>query len=242
MATIDFILQGKGGVGKSMVASIILQAKKALGHEVLAVDTDPINATLSGYKEFSVKRLKLLASDGNIDSRKFDELLEFLAEVPEDAQVVVDNGASSFVALASYIKENDMLETLAELGHKVNFHTVITGGQALTDTLEGYVSLATNFLDTNLVVWLNPFFGTIELDGKKFTDFKCYKEHSHNIMAIIELPLGNKALIGKDLEELFMKKQSFEAGINSSASIAVRSRLKKYWKDVLSFVEQADIC
>lgn len=50
MATIHFVLQGKGGVGKSMVAVFLYQSLKALGHEVMAFDSDPVNTTLTGFK------------------------------------------------------------------------------------------------------------------------------------------------------------------------------------------------
>ncbi len=241
MATIHFILQGKGGVGKSMISSLVYQALSELGVTVIAYDTDPVNHTLSGYKEFDVKRIELLKADGNIDARKFDEMLEGLAEAEENTHVIVDNGASSFISLGAYMQENDMLEALQELGHKIFFHTVITGGQGTGDTVDGFVELARCFPNVPLVVWLNPYFGNVEVDGKDFTKFKSYKEYEHNIHSIIELPMGNKDLIGKDLEELFSKRLSFKTGIANSKHIAVRSRLNKYWKQIVSYVEQANL-
>lgn len=242
MATIHFILQGKGGVGKSMVASFLYQSVRHLGKEVVAYDTDPVNATLASFKEFNVKTLAIM-NDDNIDARKFDVLLEALVTAPEGSHVIVDNGASSFIALGAYLQENDVLSLLADAGHTVFFHSIVTGGQALGDTIQGLVQLVRGFPDSSLVVWLNPFFGEIAIDGMSFEDFKIYKDHSQQFHALIRLPEGNKALIGKDLEELFAKRQSFEAGINGSAtSIAVKARLRRYWNQILSCVEQADLC
>lgn len=242
MATIHFILQGKGGVGKSMVASFLYQSLRHLGNDVRAYDTDPVNATLAAFKEFNVTTLAIM-KDGNIDARKFDVLLEALVNAPEGSHVIVDNGASSFIALGAYLQENDVLSLLAEAGHTVFFHSIVTGGQALGDTLQGLAQLAEGFPGSPLVVWLNPFFGEIAIDGTPFEDFKIYKAHSHQFHALIGLPMGNKALIGKDLEDLLAKRQSFEAGINSgSTSIAVKARLKRYWNQILSCVKQADLC
>ena len=42
MATVHFIQQGKGGVGKSMIASILYQVLLLLGKKVAAFDTDPV--------------------------------------------------------------------------------------------------------------------------------------------------------------------------------------------------------
>ena len=241
MATIHFILQGKGGVGKSMVASFLYQALRHFGREVMAYDTDPVNATLAAFREFNVTTLAIMR-DGNIDARKFDTLLESLANAPKGSHVIVDNGASSFIALGAYLQENDVLSLLADAGHRVFFHSIITGGQAIGDTVQGLAQLVSGFPDSSLLVWLNPFFGEIAIDGMSFEDFKIYKDHAHQFHALIRLPEGNRALIGKDLEELLAKRQSFEAAIyGSSTSIAVKARLRRYWNQILSCVEQADI-
>ncbi|MBQ4568256.1 MAG: conjugal transfer protein TraL [Desulfovibrio sp.] len=239
MATIHFILQGKGGVGKSMIASLLYQALLQEGKEVQAFDTDPVNSTLAGYREFNVTRIEILKG-GDIDPRKFDALFEGLVSAPAGSHVIVDNGASSFVALAAYIQQNDVLPVLNEEGHKVFFHTVITGGQAIVDTTGGLARLAMSFNDVPLIVWLNPFFGEIELDGKKFEEFKVYQEYSSLFKSIIHLPDLAKTTYGKDLEELFAKRQTFEVGIKTSG-IAIRTRLRRYWEEVFNQIKEADI-
>lgn len=241
MATIHFILQGKGGVGKSMIAVMLYQALRHFGKEVSAYDTDPVNATLASFKEFNVTPIEVMR-DGNIDARKFDALLDALVSAPQEAHVIVDNGASSFISLGAYLLENDFLPLLEEQGHKVFFHSIVTGGQALGDTIQGLARLAMGFPASPIVVWLNPYFGEIAIDGNTFEEFKIYREYASRFHALIRLPEGNKTLIGRDLEELFAKRQSFEAGINgSSTSIAVQSRLRRYWNQILSCVEQADL-
>ena len=214
MATIHFILQGKGGVGKSMIASMLYQALLHYEKEVQAFDTDPVNATLDRYTEFNVTKIDIM-KNGDIDPRQFDALFEGLMNAPAESHVIVDNGASSFVALGAYLQQNDVLPTLLEEGHKVYFHSVVTGGQAIVDTVDGLAELADGFPESPVIVWLNPFFGEISMDGPKAT-------------------------FGKDLEELFAKRQSFNAGI-STAGIAVKSRLRRYWAQILEKIQSADI-
>ena len=240
MATIHFIQQGKGGVGKSMIAAILFQALKKLGKIVAAFDTDPVNATLAGFKEFEVTRLDIL-KNGDIDPREFDTLINAITELPPETHVIVDNGASSFLALNNYIKENDVLGIFAEAGHSVFFHSVVTGGQAVADTVLGLRSLALSFPECPIVVWLNPYFGEIRLDERPFEEFKVYQEFHRQFHAVITIPQGNKATLGKDLEILFAKRQSFETGINSSQSIVMRSRLLRYWNGLVSAIEQAGL-
>lgn len=241
MATIHFILQGKGGVGKSMIASLLYQGLLQFEKEVQAYDTDPVNATLEGYAEFNVTKIEIM-KNGDIDPRQFDALFEGLMAAPEGSHVIVDNGASSFVALGAYLQQNDVLPTLAEEGHKVFFHSVVTGGQAIIDTVDGLAALAEGFPTSSIVVWLNPFFGEIRVDGKEFEDFKVFQKHADQFHALIKLPDVPKSTYGKDLEELFAKRQSFHAGINSChTNIAVKSRLRRYWAQVVESLQAADI-
>jgi cellulose biosynthesis protein BcsQ len=129
MAKIHMVLQGKGGVGKSFIASItctaLLRQEKRY---VLCIDTDPVNATFLGFKKLNVKKLDLMEGD-EIDPRKFDNLVELISKSKSD--VVIDNGASTFVALSHYLISNHIPALLKEMGHELIVHTVITGGQAL---------------------------------------------------------------------------------------------------------------
>ena len=238
MATVHFIQQGKGGVGKSMIASILYQVFRLLDKDVTAFDTDPVNATLAGFQEFEVTRLDILKS-GDIDPRQFDTLIDAIMEQGPETHIIVDNGASSFLALNSYIKENNIIGILEESGHSVFFHSVITGGQAIGDTVLGLRSLALGFPATPIVVWLNPYFGEIVMDGKPFEDFKVYHEFGEQFHAIITIPQGNKATIGKDLETMFAKRLSFKNAIESNQSIVVRSRLQRYRNELVEAVTSA---
>ena len=240
MAIVHLVQQGKGGVGKSMIAAILCQVLQSIGKNVVAYDTDPVNATLKGFKEIPVTRLHLIKQD-NIDVRAFDGLLEGIFELTDDTHVIVDNGASSFVALGSYLKENDVIQLLEDNGHRVFLHTVITGGQAILDTIAGLKLLVDGFPRTPIVVWLNSYFGEISIDGKPFETFNIYQEHGQQFHALIPIPQGNKSTIGRDLEELFAKRQSFASAIKGCQSIAVRSRLIRYWNELVAVVTQAQI-
>lgn len=239
MGTIHFIQQGKGGVGKSLIASLAYQLIENNGKEVVAYDTDPENATLAGYKEFNVKRLDIMEGD-NINPRTFDALMEELVLLPEGTHAIIDNGASSFYALGGYLRENQVLELLQEENHTVYLHSVITGGQAITDTLGGLKRLCDGFPNVQKIVWLNPYFGEIAMDGKEFEEFKIYDEYSSQFSAVIKLPIKSSATTGKDLEDLFAKRMSFKAGINSSMGIMVKRRLSVYWDELVALIGNAE--
>lgn len=139
-ASVHLSLQGKGGVGKSLVASLLAQYfrhRKAMA--VRCIDTDPVNQTLSQYKELAAERLELLR-EGSVDQRAFDGLMESL--LTQTGTFIVDNGASTFIPLWNYMLENNAMGLLKENGRRVYVHCVITGGQALADTLSGFARLS----------------------------------------------------------------------------------------------------
>ena len=233
------MLQGKGGVGKSFVSSLLYQYLKGHDVPVVGYDTDPINSTFAGYKEFGVVELDIMNGD-DIDPRSFDQLIEKICSLKDEAtHVVVDNGSSCFPPLCGYLKEHEALEILINQGHEVNLHSVVTGGQALGDTLSGLKSLTTQFQDIPIVVWLNPYYGEIVLDNSNFYEFKVYAESSANFKGVIEMPAFKPDTFGRDLEELLAKRMSFEAAIKSSLPIMTRQRLTMIRRKIYQAIDGA---
>lgn len=235
MAAVNFVLQGKGGVGKSLISALVAQYITEKGSPLMCVDTDPVNATFAQYSAFDVDRLEIM--DGTkINERNFDGLMEkILTNETDDLQIIIDNGASSFVPLSSYLVENGAIEMLADMGHEVIIHTVITGGQALLDTLQGFSSLATQFSDkAKLVVWLNEYYGPIEQDGKGFESMKVYKDNKPRIAGLMTIKQQNQDTFGKDMEVMLNGKLTFDQAIESpDFQLMAKQRLKMMKKDLM---------
>ena len=225
MANVHMILQGKGGVGKSFIAAVLAQYINAMGKKALCIDTDPVNATFHGYKALNVHKLEIMEGD-EINPRHFDALVELLASSKQDA--IIDNGASSFVSLSHYLITNHVPALLYEIGHRLMVHTVITGGQALRDTVSGFAQMASQFpQDVSFVVWLNPYWGLIEHEGKRFVDLKACKDHRDQVVAVIEIPALKRETYGHDLSEMLRARRTFEESLQlASLPIMVRQRLK----------------
>jgi len=75
MKKVHFSLQGKGGVGKSYVASLLAQYHLDKKLPVVCIDADPVNSTLSGYKALGAQRLDLMQG-GSLIERNFDQMME----------------------------------------------------------------------------------------------------------------------------------------------------------------------
>src|ERR1700733_10048883 len=76
LSVIHLMLQGKGGVGKSLVASVLAQYFREHGRDVRCIDTDPVNRTLAQYSALGADRLILRDEHNRIDQRSFDTLME----------------------------------------------------------------------------------------------------------------------------------------------------------------------
>ena len=77
MKEVHFIAQGKGGVGKSTIASFLgdyLKAK-ASGEQLHCFDTDPVNPSFSRFSALNPEVIDILNDSNNIDSRYFDGLI-----------------------------------------------------------------------------------------------------------------------------------------------------------------------
>jgi len=225
MAKIHMVLQGKGGVGKSMIAAAIAQYKASKGQKPLCIDTDPVNATFEGYKALDVRRLNIMDGD-EINTRKFDSLVEMVASAEND--VIIDNGASSFVPLSHYLISNQVPALLQDMGHEMIVHTVITGGQALSDTVSGFTQLAAQFpAEALFAVWLNPYWGAVAHEGKNFEQMKAYTSNKARVSAIIQIPNLKEETYGRDFAEMLQARLTFdEALAMESLTIMARQRLK----------------
>lgn len=222
---VHFTLQGKGGVGKSFISAIMVQY---FGHktegQVQAFDTDPVNDTLSQYEGFSTERIDILDSGNNINAREFDGLVEKI--LATDRICVIDNGASTFVPLMAYMVENKVIPLLEQSGKQVFIHSVVTGGQAFSDTLQG-LAVMLQEQTAPVVVWLNEFYGAIERDGKTFQQSALYADFKQRIRGIVTVEKGNADTFGRDMELMGKNKLTFDQALESPLfGIMPRQRLK----------------
>jgi CobQ/CobB/MinD/ParA nucleotide binding domain len=234
---VHFILQAKGGVGKSFVAALLAQQYLSRdGEAAVCIDTDPANRTLSGYKSLGARQVNILepGSTSRINPRAFDALLNAIAV--DSSDFIVDSGASSFLALTDYLLETRAIAALLDVGKEVHLHTVITGGQALRDTLVGFDSLVSEAPpEAKLVVWLNEYFGPIEVEGKGFRELTVYERNRSRVTALVTIPKLNPYTSGKDLELMISKKLTFaEALTGGGFGLMEKQRLRDIQKKIFA--------
>ncbi len=242
MAIINMTLQGKGGVGKSLVASLITQNAISKGKKPICIDTDPVNASFAAYKEFNVQKLKLGDTADEINIGYFDKLFEIIASASDEDSVVIDNGSPTFLPLTKYMVDHDIMNLLHDLGHEVRIHALLTGGEAFNDTLNGLAKLFEYFPETKIVVWLNEYFGKIEHDGKTFEDSLIYQKNIDQIYAILKIPQFQKDTFGRDFEKILKSKLTFTAALElENLPLMTRQRLKQTWRKLNELMTMAQI-
>lgn len=211
-ATVHFSLQGKGGVGKSVVASWLAQYFRSKDLFVTCIDTDPVNATLTQFKDLNAEHLNVLKA-GGINEKQFDALVERVCS--REGIYIVDTGATTFVPLWHYMLEHQLFRFLVDQGRRVFVHLVVTGGQGMQDTLAGFKRVAETAPDKSIVVWLNEYFGEVERDGKRFEDLQLAQQFAAQLAGAVLIRERNRNTFGDDIKLMLQGFLTFDAAIRS---------------------------
>ena len=237
MNSIHIIAQGKGGVGKTIISAMLAHYFKDKGLPVTCIDTDAVNQTFSLYKSLKPQNINLFQEE-QVDAAAFDSVIEQM--VTTENNFVVDNGASSFVPLAEYITENQIIDLLNDHGKVVYFHIPVTGGPAQLDTLSGMRGLISSLSqNANFVIWENRFFGDIHEGGKSFKDMSVYQQTAERIDQVISFG-QNKKFFLSDFSKMHKEKLSFDEAISSGKfPIMSKQRLKMLQREIYVQLDDA---
>ncbi|OCS38165.1 conjugal transfer protein TraL [Campylobacter fetus subsp. venerealis] len=222
---LHFVLNAKGGIGKSFISSLLCQYLLFKNENILAIDTDPNNTTLYNTKALKAKFLQLISEDGNFNVREFDKIIEITFEKKHD-NIIIDSGATTFIPLVSYLKENEIINLLKDNEINVYMHVPIVGGQARDDTILGLTQLIQAF-DSSFIVWINEYHGKLLKDDKEFEEFEEYQKIKEKIVAVIYLNLLSKDTFGKDLSDMTSLNLTFDEVMkDKDFSLMSKQRLK----------------
>ena len=227
-----FTLQGKGGVGKTTVSTFIAQyLKDHLKQDYLAIDTDQVNASFAKFKALNVETINVM-QDNIITDTGWENLTYKLINT-DKSNIILDNGASSFVPLLSYAYENNIFDVLTAdendyIGN-VFIHIVIAGGEGLSHTLAGLNMICEKFNQdkVQIVVWINNFLGKVETDDK--------------ILGVVRIPTYKGDLFKKDLSDMLTNHKTFEeVKTDTSVFIMSRSRYVRMQKEMFAELDKVD--
>jgi len=237
MHTVHFILMGKGvleidgGINSGQFLS-------TLDRNLFCADTDPTNMTFAHYKALNVQHYNISDDNLKVDTRKFDSLINRIAE--HEGDCVVDTGASSFLPLMHYLHENKMFDLIESTGRRVVVHTPLVGGQAIDETIRGLQTIL-EFFKTPVLVWVNEYFGQVRKDGVGFKDSALYRESKSRLFGVVHLQELTADTSGRDVGEMTRHYLTFNEALSSPMfHFANRHRLTSVKNGIYAQLEKLD--
>lgn len=233
---VHFILQGKGGVGKSYVASLLAQYILSKGRKLMCVDTDPVNATFAKITSLKPVHVDVLDDKkANVVQRKFDAIMEKV--IAADSNFVIDNGSSSFLPLTAYLAENGIYELLKENGKNVYIHNVLIMGPEKDDTVNGFMEITERASDAaKIVVWENQLRGPFQHEGKTFTQLNLYQDNKDKVAGVVKIAEQTSDTFITDIKQMTSQHLTYDDVKESTEfGLIAKSRLFRVVNDV--FIE-----
>ncbi len=227
--TAHFVMQSKGGAGKSVVSAILSQYLLEQDKDLILIDTDPSNKTLGNYAGLPVQKIEVLNSKKLVDQSKFDGFVGEFAE--QSKPMLVDTGSGDFLAINAYMNDNAIPELFTELGKELIIHVPINFGQAKAETLKCLIALLGNHPNTPVVIWQNEFFGDIE-ETQISSLIKKYK----NVVGSIKIRSMNVDTEQKDFSNMLEQSLTFseveESTDKDKFGFMQKVRLRKIKKEL----------
>ncbi len=233
--SINFILQGKGGVGKSFATAILAQYfidDKNMDNIVVG-DTDPVNTTTVKVKRLNADLIQITENSKVIQS-KFDPMFESMLTNSQNT-FVIDNGASTFLPLIQYFNDNCVMDMFEDVEQDVYIHTIIVGGQALADTLQGFEELKqlVKRSKVKLIVWINEFQGIPALENTPLIKTKFIEKNKDVIAGLVVIQDRKSDAFTTDIKELTEKSLTLKEALESEYfGLMAKSRLKRVFNDI----------
>lgn len=233
--TVHFVLQAKGGVGKSFVAVNIAQyIDDKFPGTLVGFDTDQENTTFKHYKAFDVTHINISNPDRSFNDKHFDKLIE--STFATNGNVVIDTGSNTFSAMISYMLSNGVMDILQEMGKKVYIHTIVAGGAELHDTTAGFKDMAEQ-LNAQFVIWLNEHFGSTA----DFHNSEAFSEYCDNVRGLVLLPSRKSDTFGDDIRRMSTARLTAkEVNDSDKFTFMEKNRIKMVMSDIFSKLDKVE--
>lgn len=238
MNQVHCVLHAKGGVGKSLVATLLAQYLAQRGSAPLCIDADPVHATLSAYRALAVRQLPWQPGNA-LDARAFDALLQCIAQAGQE--VVVDTSASIHLPLLHYLASARAQPRLARIRHGWVLHSVVAGGPAFAESVDGLAQLLARWPEgTRCVLWLNPYWGVLAHQGQGLEAQPGYRAHRQRIAALLRLPALLPQTDGRALTAMLAQHLTFAEALAAPAlGILERQRLRQLQRSLFAQLDLA---
>lgn len=229
--TVNVVLQGKGGIGKTVVASLIAQCLRERSEPVVCIDTDPVNSSFAAIKALGAEPVRILAGD-RINVPALNGLAERI--LTEDAHFVIDGGAASFLPLTEYLIEAQIFDLLAS-SRRVVVHMPVIGGRNFLHSVAALTRAAKTIpAAVEIAPWFNGYFGPLATsDGVPLEETELYVELSGRLSPAIRLPQLHPDYAGAEFARMLDANRTFaEARDDQATGMIPRMWLEQTWAKI----------
>lgn len=230
-----FVMQSKGGAGKSVCATLLAQYLDTVTEgNVSLIDTDPSNKTLGSYQSLNVQMIDVIGDNNLVDQSKFDGFINDFIE--NDKAMLVDTGSGDFLQINTYIYENGIASLFEELDKKMIIHCPINYGQASAETFVCLKNLVDNYPNVGIVIWENEFFGKPKNLLSKTPVMK-----NGNILGVVKVAKKNADTDEKDFGRMLESAMTFNDVKNAEKDVfgfIQKTRIERIRKDIYSQLDE----
>ena len=210
MKKVHFIMQAKGGVGKSFIAIILAQYLIEKKGSMSLFDTDPSNQTFFETSALNVRYIDLMSKNNyQVDIAKFDLMYSLILSAPND--VLIDSGSSSYIQLFSYLTADFAASMMMDDAIEMIVHVPVIGGESREVCFEKLYELVKALPDAKFVLWLNNYPTSVfkEVDDDCLEKEKYFIRSKDRLSAIVSMPEFNEGTFGYALKQLMDNHKLF---------------------------------
>lgn len=238
--TSHIFLQRKGGIGKTLTASIFMQYMIAAGFIIEGVDGDPQAPKLSLIKALNVPLMPLVAH-GEIQQSAFDPAFNHI--VISKTATLIDAGSSAFLPLLKYMADNRLYDLLKQVNKQLFYHVIVTSGPEKTDTANGAEQLLkkTKGTGTKVVIWQNEKDGIPTFYGKNIEETDWYKNNTDQIAGIVKILDYNNSAFKVDFLSMMTEELTYKEimdGKSKNFDFMRQNRINRIFTDVYAELDK----
>jgi len=229
---LNVVITGKGGIGKSYIASLLMQYLQEIGAPVLGIDIDPCQASLATTTGLNAEAVDLLDGE-RINVQVMDACITRIIE--EDTNFVLDVGAAGFVAFLSYVLRDKLFDVIMDEGKRVVVHAVVVGGPQMVETVLSLKDMIRQLpARCEFCLWMNPFFGPLTAaDGRPFEGGPWWDANKGRLSATVRIPVADPHYNGGTVSKILAAKKTFgDALAGDDLDRIAKLRLRRYWDEL----------
>lgn len=238
--TAHVVAAKKGGIGKTLSASMFAQYLRAAGISVEAVDADPQAPKLSLIKALNAPLLPLI-EHGEIKQSAFDPTFSHI--IQSKTATLIDTGSGAFLPILKYMRDNQLFNLLQQVKKQLYFHVIVISGPEKMNTAQGAAELLekTKGTGTKVVIWQNERNGIPVFDGKSMEETDWYQSNFDQIAGIVKIRDYNNSAFAADFLTMMEENLTYQEimdGKSESFDFMRQNRINRIFTDVYAELDK----